>query len=54
MANKNRPFPFQKRVQLFVGSNDQPLTVATRIDNPDRSPFKICHSASKLLQGARL
>jgi hypothetical protein len=34
----NRPFRFQKCCQDFV---DKTLSVAMRVDNPDRSPFKM-------------
>jgi hypothetical protein len=31
----------QQRSQLFIGADDETLSVAMRIGNPDRSPFKI-------------
>jgi len=30
-----------RRSQLFIGANDETLSVAVRVNNPDRSPFKI-------------
>jgi hypothetical protein len=37
----NRPFQFQKRSQYFFGADDETLSVAIRVHNPDRSAFKI-------------
>jgi len=38
----NRPLQFQKRRQLFVSAPNETLSVvATRVRNPDRSPFTI-------------
>jgi len=31
----------QKRSQLFIGANDEPLSVAIRVNNPDGSPVKM-------------
>jgi hypothetical protein len=36
-----RPFQFQKRSQLFIGTHDETLSVAMRVHNPDRSPLGI-------------
>jgi hypothetical protein len=37
-----RPFQFQKRSQQFVRADDKtPSVVAVRVNNPDRSLFKI-------------
>jgi len=37
-----RPLPFQKRSHYFIGTHDEMLSVvAVRVNNPDRSPFKI-------------
>jgi hypothetical protein len=39
---RDRHFQFQKRGQLLIRSHDETLSVATvRVNNPDRSPFKI-------------
>jgi len=39
-VDTNRPFQFQKRRQLFIGSHNQtPSVVAVRVNNPDRSPL---------------
>jgi hypothetical protein len=35
-----RPFEFQERSQNFIGVHDETLSVAMRVHNPDRSPFK--------------
>jgi hypothetical protein len=37
----NRPLQFQKRSQYFFGANDETLSVAMRVHDPDRSPFNI-------------
>ena len=38
----SRRFQFKKRCELFVGPDDEPLSVVTmRINNPDRSPVGI-------------
>jgi len=37
----DRPFQFQKRSEYFFGTNDETLPVAMRVNNPDRSSFKI-------------
>jgi hypothetical protein len=37
----NRPFQFEKRSQHFISTNDETLSVAMRIDNPDYSPLAI-------------
>jgi hypothetical protein len=34
-------FKFNKRSQLFIGTHDEPLSVAMSVDNPDRSPLDI-------------
>jgi hypothetical protein len=31
----DRRFQFQKRSQLFIGSHDETLSVAMRVNNPD-------------------
>jgi hypothetical protein len=36
-----RPLQFQKRSQLFLGTHDETLSVAMRVNNPDRSPLEI-------------
>jgi len=36
-----RPFRFQKRSQLLIGMHDETLSVAMRVNNPERSPLKI-------------
>jgi hypothetical protein len=37
-----RPFQFQKRSQLFIGSHNEPLFVAAmRVSNEERSPARI-------------
>jgi hypothetical protein len=41
VADTNRPFQFQKRSQYFFGADDETLSVAMRLRNPDRSPFAI-------------
>ncbi|MFL6417202.1 MAG: hypothetical protein ACJ74Y_16195 [Bryobacteraceae bacterium] len=33
----NRPFHFQECSQYFIGTNDETLSVAVRVQNPDRS-----------------
>ena len=41
-AASNRRFQFQKRSQLFIRAHNETLSVvAMRVNNPDRSPFKI-------------
>jgi hypothetical protein len=37
----NRPFQFQKRSQYFFGTDDETLSVAMRVHNPDCSPLRI-------------
>jgi hypothetical protein len=37
----NRPFQFNKGSQYLFGPDDETLSVAMRVNNPDRSPFKI-------------
>jgi len=37
----NRPFEFHKRRHYFIGAHDETLSVATRVDDPDRSRFGI-------------
>jgi hypothetical protein len=32
---------FQKRAQPFIRAHNETLSVAVRVDNPDRSPFGI-------------
>jgi hypothetical protein len=41
----NRPFQFHKGSQLFIGTHDEPLSLAVGVNDPDRSPFKIQHLA---------
>lgn len=36
-----RPFQFQKHSQYFFGADDETLSVAMRVHNPDRSAFEI-------------
>jgi hypothetical protein len=36
-----RSFQFQKRSQDFIGTHDEPISVAMRVHNPDRSPVGI-------------
>jgi len=36
-----RPLQFNKRSQHFIGSDDETLSVAMRVHNPDRSPFTV-------------
>jgi hypothetical protein len=36
-----RPFQFQKRRQDFIGTYDETLSLAMRVDDPNRSPFKV-------------
>src|SRR5215467_14293691 len=40
-ARANRRFEFHKRSQHFIGTNDETLSVAVRVHNPDRAPFNI-------------
>ena len=35
------PFQFHGRSHLFIGANDETLSVTMSVHNPDRSPFKI-------------
>ena len=37
----NRYFQFQKRGQLFIGTHNETLSVAMRVNNPDCSSFNI-------------
>jgi len=37
----NLSFQFQKRGQLFIGAHNETLSVAMRVNNPDRSPVHI-------------
>jgi hypothetical protein len=37
----NGAFQFQKCSQYFIGTNDETLSVAMRVNNPDRSAFNI-------------
>jgi len=36
-----RRLQFDKRCQLFIGTHNETLSVAVRVNNPDCSPFKI-------------
>ena len=36
-----RPLQFQKRGQLFIRTHDESLSVAMRVNNPNRSPLRI-------------
>ena len=36
-----RPFQLRKRSQHFIRTHDETLSAAVRVNNPDRSPFKI-------------
>jgi hypothetical protein len=40
----NRPLQFHKRGQDFICANDETLSVAMCINNPNGSPFKIEYS----------
>jgi len=35
----NHSLRFQKRSQFFIGTHDETLSVAIRVNNPDRSSF---------------
>jgi hypothetical protein len=37
----NRSFQFEKRCQLFVRTDNETLSVAVRVNIPDRSPLRI-------------
>jgi len=37
----NRPFQFHKRSQLFICAHDETVSVAMRVNDPDRLPLKI-------------
>src|SRR5262245_21509983 len=37
----NRPFQFQKCSQYFFGTNDEMLSVAMRVHNPNCPPFAV-------------
>jgi hypothetical protein len=37
----NRPFRFHERSQFFFGTDDEPLLVAMRVNDPDHSAFSI-------------
>jgi hypothetical protein len=37
----NRPLQFQKRGQHFIGADDETLSVAMRVNDPNRSPLRI-------------
>jgi hypothetical protein len=37
-ACASRRFQFHKRSQYFIGAHDEPLSVAIRVNNPNRSP----------------
>ena len=43
----NRGFKFYKRSQLFIGAHNEPLSVAMRVNNPDRSPVGITREVWK-------
>jgi hypothetical protein len=40
-AARNQRFKFQKRIQLFIGADDETLSVAMCVYNPDRSPLAV-------------
>jgi len=40
-ASSNRRVKFDKRSQLFIGTHKKTLSVAMRVNNPDRSPLAI-------------
>src|SRR5215470_12741642 len=40
-ASANRCFQFHKRSQYLIGANDETVSVTMRVDNPDRSAFKV-------------
>jgi hypothetical protein len=37
IAGANRPFQFDERSQLFIGTHYETLSVAMRVSNPDYS-----------------
>jgi len=37
----NRPLQFHERRQYFFGADDETLSVAMRVHNPDCAPFNI-------------
>jgi hypothetical protein len=37
----NRPFQFQKRNQLFIGTHHETLPVTMRVNNPDCAPVTV-------------
>jgi hypothetical protein len=36
-----RPLQFHKRGQLFIGANDETVSVAMRVNNPNRAASRI-------------
>jgi hypothetical protein len=36
-----RRFEFHKRSQLFIGTHDEPCSLAVRVNDPDRSPIMV-------------
>jgi hypothetical protein len=36
-----RPLQFKERGQDFIGAHDETLSVAMRVNNPDRAPLRI-------------
>jgi len=36
-----RPLQFRECGQDFIGADDEPLSVAMRVHNPDCSPFRV-------------
>jgi len=50
-----RPLQFPKRSQLFIGAHDKTLSVAMRVNNPDRSPFGfMADTRTKLWPGSMI
>ena len=49
-----RPFQFRECGQDFIGTHDEALSVAMRIDNPDCSPARIPVETQSKLQTVRL
>ena len=40
-GGSNRRFEFHKRSELFIRAQDETLSVAVRVNNPDCAPFPI-------------
>jgi len=41
VLSNNPRLQFQKRSQLFIRTHDKTLSVPMRVNNPDRSSFKV-------------